>query len=38
LDAVDPKEAAVGYDEYHGSFPRDGRILDAGIIATVERS
>jgi ABC-type nitrate/sulfonate/bicarbonate transport system substrate-binding protein len=34
LDAV---EAAAGYDEYRDSFPLDGRILDAGIIATVEQ-
>jgi NitT/TauT family transport system substrate-binding protein len=34
---LDPREAAAGYDEYRGSFPLDGRILDAGIIATVEQ-
>jgi ABC-type nitrate/sulfonate/bicarbonate transport system substrate-binding protein len=30
-------EAAAGYDEYRDSFPLDGRILDAGIMATVEQ-
>ena len=30
-------EAAAGYDEYRESFPLDGRILDAGIIATIEQ-
>jgi len=30
-------EAAAGYDEYRDSFPMDGRILDAGISATVEQ-
>ncbi len=30
-------EAAAGYDEYRGSFPLDGRILDAGIVATIEQ-
>ena len=30
-------EAAAGYDEYRDSFPLDGRILDAGITATVEQ-
>jgi len=30
-------EAAAGYDEYRNSFPMDGRILDAGITATVEQ-
>jgi len=30
-------EAAAGYDEYRESFPVDGRILDAGIVATVEQ-
>jgi len=30
-------EAAAGYDEYRESFPLDGRILDAGIVATVEQ-
>ena len=34
---LDAKEAAAGYDEYRGSFPLDGRILDAGIAATVEQ-
>ena len=34
---LDAKEAAAGYDEYRDSFPLDGRILDAGIIATVEQ-
>lgn len=34
---LDPREAAAGYDEYRGSFPLDGRILDAGIVATVEQ-
>jgi NitT/TauT family transport system substrate-binding protein len=34
LNAV---EAAAGYDEYRESFPLDGRILDAGIVATVEQ-
>ena len=34
LDAV---EAAAGYDEYRDSFPLDGRILDAGISATIEQ-
>ena len=34
---LDPKEAAAGYDEYRSSFPLGGRILDAGIIATVEQ-
>ena len=30
-------EAAAGYDEYRESFPLDGRILDAGIVATIEQ-
>ena len=30
-------EAAAGYDEYRASFPLDGRILDAGIVATIEQ-
>jgi len=30
-------EAAAGYDEYRDSFPLDGRILEAGITATVEQ-
>jgi NitT/TauT family transport system substrate-binding protein len=30
-------EAAAGYDEYRDSFALDGRILDAGITATVEQ-
>ena len=30
-------EAAAGYDEYRDSFPLDGRILDAGITATIEQ-
>ena len=30
-------EAAAGYDEYRESFPLDGRILEAGIVATVEQ-
>ena len=30
-------EAAAGYDEYRQSFPLDGRILDAGIVATIEQ-
>jgi NitT/TauT family transport system substrate-binding protein len=30
-------EAAAGYDEYRDSFPLDGRLLDAGITATVEQ-
>ena len=30
-------EAAAGYDEYRESFPLDGRILDAGIVATVDQ-
>jgi NitT/TauT family transport system substrate-binding protein len=34
---LDPAEAAAGYDEYRDSFPLDGRILDAGIIATIEQ-
>jgi NitT/TauT family transport system substrate-binding protein len=34
---LDAKEAAAGYNEYRGSFPLDGRILDAGITATVEQ-
>jgi NitT/TauT family transport system substrate-binding protein len=34
---LDGKEAAAGYDEYRDSFPLDGRILDAGIIATIEQ-
>ena len=34
---LDAGEAAAGYDEYRGSFPLDGRILDAGITATVEQ-
>lgn len=34
---LDAKEAAAGYDEYRDSFPLDGRILDAGITATVEQ-
>ena len=32
-----PPRLAAGYDEYRDSFPLDGRILDAGIIATVEQ-
>jgi NitT/TauT family transport system substrate-binding protein len=34
---LDAAEAAAGYDEYRNSFPLDGRILDAGITATVEQ-
>ena len=34
---LDLGEAAAGYDEYRDSFPLDGRILDAGIIATVDQ-
>ncbi len=34
---LDAAEAAAGYDEYRESFPLDGRILDAGIIATIEQ-
>ena len=34
---LDGAEAAAGYDEYRESFPLDGRILDAGIIATIEQ-
>jgi NitT/TauT family transport system substrate-binding protein len=34
---LDAGEAAAGYDEYRDSFPLDGRILDAGITATVEQ-
>ena len=34
---LDAAEAAAGYDEYRDSFPLDGRILDAGISATVEQ-
>jgi len=34
---LDAAEAAAGYDEYRESFPLDGRILDAGISATVEQ-
>ncbi|MGH7873367.1 MAG: hypothetical protein ACREQO_14230 [Candidatus Binatia bacterium] len=34
---LDAKEAAAGYDEYRDSFPLDGRILDAGITATVDQ-
>ncbi|HVO92628.1 MAG TPA: ABC transporter substrate-binding protein [Terriglobales bacterium] len=34
---LDAKEAAAGYDEYRDSFPLDGRILDAGITATIEQ-
>ena len=34
---LDPSEAAAGYDEYRDSFPLDGRILDAGITATIEQ-
>lgn len=34
---LDAGEAAAGYDEYRQSFPLDGRILDAGITATVEQ-
>jgi NitT/TauT family transport system substrate-binding protein len=34
---LDAGEAAAGYDEYRESFPLDGRILDAGISATVEQ-
>ena len=34
---LDAAEAAAGYDEYRDSFPLDGRILDAGITATVEQ-
>ena len=36
-DGLDAAEAAAGYDEYRDSFPLDGRILDAGISATVEQ-
>jgi hypothetical protein len=35
--ALDAGEDASGYDEYRRSFPRDRRILDAGITATVEQ-
>ena len=34
---LDAGEAAAGYDEYRASFPLDGRILDAGISATIEQ-
>ena len=34
---LDGAEAAAGYDEYRESFPLDGRILDAGIVATIEQ-
>ena len=34
---LDAAEAAAGYDEYRDSFPMDGRILDAGITATVDQ-
>jgi NitT/TauT family transport system substrate-binding protein len=34
---LDAAEAAAGYDEYRDSFPFDGRILGAGISATVEQ-
>jgi ABC-type nitrate/sulfonate/bicarbonate transport system substrate-binding protein len=34
---LDAAEAAAGYDESRESFPLDGRILDAGIIATIEQ-
>jgi NitT/TauT family transport system substrate-binding protein len=34
---LDADEAAAGYDEYRDSFPLDGRILDAGITATIEQ-
>lgn len=34
---LDAAEAAAGYDEYRESFPMDGRILDAGIVATIEQ-
>src|SRR5215208_3661312 len=34
---LNASEAAAGYDEYRDSFPMDGRILDAGITATVEQ-
>jgi NitT/TauT family transport system substrate-binding protein len=34
---LNASEAAAGYDEYRGSFPLDGRILDAGIVATIEQ-
>ena len=34
---LDAGEAAAGYDEYRDSFPLDGRILEAGITATVEQ-
>jgi len=34
---LDAGEAAAGYDEYRDSFPLDGRILDAGISASIEQ-
>jgi NitT/TauT family transport system substrate-binding protein len=34
---LDAGEAGAGYDEYRDSFPLDGHILDAGILATVEQ-
>jgi NitT/TauT family transport system substrate-binding protein len=34
---LNPSESAAGYDEYRESFPVDGRILDAGIVATIEQ-
>ena len=34
---LDAAEAGAGYDEYRNSFPLDGHILDAGILATVEQ-
>jgi NitT/TauT family transport system substrate-binding protein len=34
---LNPQEAAAGYDEYRESFPVDGRILDTGIVATIEQ-
>jgi NitT/TauT family transport system substrate-binding protein len=34
---LDASESAAGYDEYRDSFPLDGRILDAGITASIEQ-
>ncbi len=34
---LDAAEAAAGYDEYRDSFPMDGRILERGIVVTIEQ-
>jgi len=37
MSALALAKPPAGYDEYRDPFPMDGRILDAGITATVEQ-